>query len=293
MNSILIAGATGFTGRYVVQEFAQCGQYRIAAFVRDPARLCAQSRAAIQTVHTGTFDRIDTLRHALEGYDTFICCASLGFGHGPSIVRACERAGVRRAIFISTTAIFTRLNPSTKTIRIQAEESIRNSSLRYTILRPTMIYGAPGDRNMERLIAYVNRFPILPVPGPGTFLIQPVYVGDVARAVRLAAQSANAVNASYTVSGRDALAYNDLVRLIGRLLGKRIGLLHIPLGIMTVAFSIYERLSPRPRLKAEQLHRLNEDKQFGYDDAARDFGYEPRGLEQTLSDQIASLRASR
>ncbi len=60
-----------------------------------------------------------------------------------SILQAAKEAGIRRAIFISTTAIFTRLNAKSKDIRLAAEHAIQDSGLEYTILRPTMIYGSP------------------------------------------------------------------------------------------------------------------------------------------------------
>ena len=51
-----------------------------------------------------------------------------------------------------------------------------------------MIYGAPGDRNLSRLLAVLRRAPLLPVPGGGRHLQQPVHVADVADAVLNAAQ---------------------------------------------------------------------------------------------------------
>jgi nucleoside-diphosphate-sugar epimerase len=50
-----------------------------------------------------------------------------------------------------------------------------------------MIYGAPGDRNLSRLLAVLARAPMLPVPGGGRHLQQPVQVADVADAVLAAA----------------------------------------------------------------------------------------------------------
>jgi uncharacterized protein YbjT (DUF2867 family) len=288
-SSVCIAGATGFTGSFVVEQFIESNRYTISLFVRNPEKIEPSYRHSIQEIETGDFDRIETLKRALSGKELFVCCASLGFGHAPAIVRACEEAGVRRAVFISTTAIFTRLNPATKQVRLDAEEAIRKSSLHYTILRPTMIYGAPGDRNIERLIKYISRYPVLPVAGPGTYEIQPVYVGDVAWAAVHAGASENTINKTYTISGRDVLSYNDLVRLVARLLGKRILLVHIPLGVMSTALRIYERCVPHPRLKAEQLLRLNEDKDFEYTEAARDMGYNPQGVEQTIAGQLDKL----
>ena len=48
------------------------------------------------------------------------------------------------------------------------------------IVRPTMIYGTPGDRNMIRLVEWINRWPVLPVFGDSRSLQQPVHVKDVA-----------------------------------------------------------------------------------------------------------------
>ncbi|NEP55932.1 MAG: hypothetical protein F6K31_02765 [Symploca sp. SIO2G7] len=45
-------------------------------------------------------------------------------------------------------------------MRQEAEAAIRNSKLDYTILRPTMIYGTPSDRNMVRLLRLIERSPV-------------------------------------------------------------------------------------------------------------------------------------
>jgi len=46
-----------------------------------------------------------------------------------------------------------------------------------------MIYGTPGDRNMNRLVRWLDRYPWLPVFGNGRFLPQPVHFSDVAWAL--------------------------------------------------------------------------------------------------------------
>src|SRR5205814_8821341 len=104
-------------------------------------------------------------------------------GHAPALVATARAAGIERAVFISTTAIFTALNAPSKAVRVAAEKTIGESGLRATILRPTMIYGSARDRNMARLIRYLRRWPVIAVAGSGVHLQQPIYVDDVARAV--------------------------------------------------------------------------------------------------------------
>ena len=60
-----------------------------------------------------------------------------------------------------------------------AENLIMQSNLIWTIIRPTMIYGSPRDRNMIRLIKWIDHFPILPIFGNGNALQQPINVKDL------------------------------------------------------------------------------------------------------------------
>ena len=113
------------------------------------------------------------------GCSAMLNVASISFGAAPSTIEACRFSGVRRAVFVSTTAIFTQLNAGSKVVRQAAKASITYSGLDSTILRPTMIYWTPGDCSMIRL----DRWPVLPVLANGRSLLQPVHVSDVAWAV--------------------------------------------------------------------------------------------------------------
>ena len=150
------------------------------------------------------------------------------FGSAPAIVRACHLAGVSRAVFVSSTAIFTTLNASSKLIRKSAESCIFNSGLEATALRPTMIYGTPGDRNIIRLIHWIYRWPVLPIFGNGLFLQQPVYVSDVAWSIVQALESPATINRQFNISGAEPLSYNKLVSTTAKALSRRIRCLHIP-----------------------------------------------------------------
>ncbi|MBF0510658.1 MAG: NAD(P)H-binding protein, partial [Deltaproteobacteria bacterium] len=144
----------GFTGRAVVRLLSEkYGQ--IACLVRSPQGAEMLRGYGVDLVW-GDLNQPESIKTALTGRDVLINVASLGFGHTAAVVDACARAGVRRAVFISTTAIFTTLPAASKTIRIEAERIITAGPLDYTILRPTMIYGKPGDRNMIRLLHWLK-----------------------------------------------------------------------------------------------------------------------------------------
>jgi nucleoside-diphosphate-sugar epimerase len=270
---VLVTGGTGFTGSYVVPEILK-GKSRVRCLVR-PGSEVSRLPADDVEIWRGNLDNESDIDHCLEGIDIFVNIASLGFGHASSLVRVLEKHGITRAIFISTTAIFTQLNSSSKSIRVSAEELIRSSNLNYTILRPTMIYGNGRDRNMCRLIKYVRKMPLIPIFGSGEYLQQPVYVKDVASAVSDVLENERTYRKEYNIGGAQALTYNAVIDTVADLLGKKIRKVHIPSQPIIKGLHVIEKTSITLPLKAEQIQRLNEHKAFDYYDAARDFGYEP------------------
>ena len=227
---ILITGATGFTGKYAVREFVQhLTSCEISVFARSQEkceRLGFRSLGVREFI--GSFEHHESFISALRQNDILVNIASLGFGHAPFIIEACQRCAIKRALFISTTGIFTRLNPASKRVRLEAEDCIMKSDLDFTILRPTMIFGASDDRNISRLIRLCKMVPLLFVPGGGDFKMQPVYVKDLARAIRQALCSNKTGRTEYNVAGRDPITFNELILEIAYLLKKRI-YLKVPL----------------------------------------------------------------
>lgn len=289
---VLVTGATGFTGRYVAEELLNAG-HTVAAFVRDPVKAAELGGECPGVeLREGCFEEPRSLRAAMDGCDALVNVASIGFGHAADIVRAAEEAGVKRAVFFSTTAIFTTLHADSKAVRQAAEKAIGESSLSWTILRPTMIFGTPDDRNIARLIRWIDRCPVVPVFGPGNFRMQPVFVKDLASAVARLLASDNGAGKAYNLSGADVIDYNGLVTLVAELLGKQARLLHLPLSLSLAATFISRALPGFPNLSKEQVLRLNEHKDFSHADAAADFGYSPTALRDALKHEVKLYRSA-
>ena len=284
---VLVTGAAGFTGSYAVPLFLDNG-FDIRCLVRKTSNTISLNKNDVELVY-GDLEDISSLKHALEDIDAMVNIASMGFGHGPNVVRACVETGVKRAIFVSTTAIFTRLNAASKSIRIAAENIVRNSGLDYTILRPTMIYGSSRDRNICRLIRYLERWPIIPVFGDGECLQQPVYVKDVAKALHKALVTRRTIKKSYNIAGGRALSLNQMIDTICGILGRRVQKIKIPISPVVKSLSFAETLSLSLPIKAEQVLRLNEDKAFDTNEAERDFEYEPYSFVEGVTLEIKEM----
>jgi uncharacterized protein YbjT (DUF2867 family) len=284
---VAITGATGFTGRRVVRELLRRG-HEVVALVRAPA-----SRKTLPTeaaVVEGDMGDPAPLGCALSAADAFVHVASLGFGQAGTVVEAVEASRVRRAVFFSSTAIFTRLPAASKEVRTAAEARIRGMRRDWTILRPTMIYGDAGDRNMARLIRFLARSPVVPLPGGGRGLVQPVHVDDLGLAAVDALRCDAAVRREYNLPGAYSGSLREIVDHVAGLLGRKLWVVPLPLRPLAAATGFWGRLGLAPRLSAEQVLRLDEDKAFDFTDARRDWGYEPRGWREGLAAEVDTLR---
>jgi uncharacterized protein YbjT (DUF2867 family) len=272
---LVITGGSGFLGAYVLREAARRGHETVALARSDAA--AARVTALGARPVAGNLDDPGSLDQAFitARCDILVNLASLGFGHAPAIVGAAERAGLERAVFVSTTAITTSIPARSKRTRLAAEERIRASALDWTILRPTMIYGDRGDRNLSRLLVLLRRALVLPVPGR-RHLQQPVHAADVADAVLAAAERPATAGRGYDVAGPEPLTFAELLRVCARAVASRTRFVPVPLPPVVAAARGYELLSRNPRIRAEQLRRLAEDKAFSIDAAVRDLGYAPR-----------------
>lgn len=285
---IFLTGATGFTGSRVVPLLLKSG-YEVRCLYRASSDRSSLSDSNIEWIQ-GDLSDTSSLAIAMQGTDALVNIASLGFGHADSIIRAAKDAGIPRAIFISTTAIFTQLNARGKKVRVAAELAIETSGLKYTILRPTMIYGSPRDRNMWRLIRFMRYSPIVPVFGDGNSLQQPIYVDDVAQAVVSCLSNEVTIGKSYNIAGRHPLTYNEVVDAIANQMNKRVWKLHIPSNPVVALLGLFERLRIPFPIKAEQVLRLNENKDFSYAVAQKDFGFSPLTFEEGINIEVYNSR---
>lgn len=284
-----VTGGSGFTGRFVIRDLIGRG-HEVLALARSEIAAAKVSDLGATPVR-GDLDDPGSLLEAFEagGADHLVNVASLGFGHADSIIAAAEKVGLSRAVFVSTTALFTKIDASSKLVRGAAEESIRNSALAWTIVRPTMIYGRQGDRNVERLLRVIARTPAMPVPGGGHQLQQPVHVEDLSATIATAAERDVAIGHAIDVPGPEPISFRDLLLIAASAVGRRPALVSVPIRPTVALLRLYERLVTSPRLKAEQVERLGEDKAFDTALARAILDHEPRAFADGVRAEAEEL----
>jgi nucleoside-diphosphate-sugar epimerase len=286
---VFVTGGTGFTGSYVVPLLLKYG-FQVRCLYRPGSDRSVLRQPGIEWA-LGDLSDPQSLTASMRGADALVSLASLGFGHADSILRAARDTGIQRAVFVSTTAIFTQLNAKSKTVRLAAERAVEASELKYTILRPTMIYGSPRDRNMWRLIRFMRYSPVIPVFGDGNYLQQPIYVGDVAQAIVECLCTDQTIGKSYNIAGKYPLTYNRVIDTVAKQMNKRVWKMHIPSAPVVSLLKLFERLNIPFPIKAEQVLRLNENKSFSYEEAERDLGFDPLSFQDGIMLELQSMEA--
>jgi nucleoside-diphosphate-sugar epimerase len=283
-----VTGGSGFVGGFVIPRLVDEG-YQVTALARSE-RAADRVRELGAEAIIGDLDEAESLAKAFAAAESerLVNIASLGFGHAASIVEAAERAGMRRAVFVSTTAIFTKLNAPSKAVRTAAERTITDSGLQWTIVRPTMIYGTPGDRNMWRLLRLLRRSPLVPAPGGGRNLQQPIHVDDLAQAIVAALDADVAIGRAYDVAGPDPLTFRQVVTTAATAVGRRPRFVPLPGRALVKALQAVERTGRTLPVKAEQEERLLEDKAFDITAARADLGFAPRSFAEGITAEAAS-----
>ena len=284
----MVSGANGFTGKLVCNELKARG--KIFSAILRPGTDTSWMICNNVPYFFANLNNVVELSNALEDCECLINIASIGFGSADSIIKACEKAKIKRVIFISSTSIFTSLNSKSKKIRITAEKSIKESSLNWTILRPTMIYGNPNDRNMIKLIKWIDKYPILPIFGKGDYLQQPVNVKDLAWLIVEIIHNKKSFLEIFNVSGANSLTFNQVIDFISKGLNKKIIKIFLPYKFFAFLFSTLERLHINLPLKSEQILRINENKNFSHEKAKILFGFKHMDFEKGINIEIKKYK---
>jgi len=222
----------------------------------------------------------DALRSALADATHVVSCAHAR--HTPAILAAAPASA--HLVLLGSTRKFTRWPDQHGNDVLAGEAALLSSGRPSVMLHPTMIYGAQGEDNVQRLAALIRRLPVLPLPGGGRFLVQPIYQGDVTRAIRAALARQWQAPASVVVAGPEPLRYADFVRAVAAAAGLRTPvILPFPAAPLIAAAGLTAHVAALPTIQAEEIRRLMEDKAFDIT-AMRDIlGIEPIALAKGLA----------
>lgn len=279
-------GASSLVGRCVLPLLRTAGR-QVVAFSRKPVE-------STDGVEWRVLDPSPPTRLPQEEIKVgwWICVAPIWVL--PDYFPLIEASGARRVVALSSTSRFTKVGSgdtaenaiAAKLIdaeaRVQAWAESRG--IEWLVLRPTLIYGQGRDKNISEMARFIRRFGFFPLLGSAQGLRQPIHAEDVAAACVAALQAPGAANRAYNLSGGETLAYREMVARVFAALGRPARLVTVPLWAFRLAVAMLRRLPRYRHWSAAMAERMNRDLVFDHAEAARDFGFKPRGFALTAED---------
>jgi uncharacterized protein YbjT (DUF2867 family) len=272
-----IIGASGRSGAALCRSLLADG----VAFVPVVRNQAKWSAIGIE-VAPRVADIADTrrLREALAGAEHVVNCAHAR--HVPAILAAAPADA--RFVFLGSTRKYTRWPDAHGTGVMAGEAAFVGSGRSGVMLHPTMIYGAQGENNVQRLASLLRRLPLVPLPGGGTALVQPIHQDDVTRCVRAALACDWRGPHALVIAGPAPLPYADFVRAVAAAGGQRVPhIVAVPAAALMALAGILRYLPFGPRIRPEEIRRLLEDKSFDVRPMIDTLGIGPMPLAEGLA----------
>ncbi len=237
---VLVTGGDGFIGRYLCDEMAERG-HDVTALSRDPDSSIFTE--AVETV-IGDVTAYDSIESAFEGRDAVVNLVSLsplfqpprGTSHEKvhlrgteNVVHAAEEHGVRR--FIQLSGLGADPDGPTAFLRAKgrAEEVVENSSLDWTIFRPSVVFGDGGE-----FVPFTKKVTppyLAPLPRGGRTKFQPIWVGDLVSMLADGIEEDEHIGEIYEIGGPAVLTLADVAKLAYRAEGKPVSIVPVPMAL--------------------------------------------------------------
>lgn len=278
-NPVIILGGTSFCGRYLVRQMAEANR-TATLVVRRPVDVPPD---------------FTVLRHDLDHPE------GLAIPKGAVIVSLLPLLMLVRllphltnasaVIATGTTSRFSKAGSSDAHERLVAEQlegaevALQNwaeqHGVRWTVVRPTLIYDGTTDKNIARMARFIRRWHFLPIARPSKGLRQPIHADDVAKALLKCIDNPAAANKALNIAGSEVMTYRDMAERVFLALGRKPRLVMLPVPFLRLAFRVASLLGlVRERdFGVAIFQRMNEDLVFDVADGLKALDYQPRRFD--------------
>lgn len=235
----VVTGAFGYSGRYIARRLLQAGLEVRTLTNAPPDRSPFGDRVRARPL---CFSQPDRLAEALRGasvlYNTYwvrFPSQRQGFSHRAAVdntrvlFEAARQAGVGRIVHVSITNPDPEAELSYFSGKAQLERTLTALApgVSYSILRPTVLFGKE-DILINNIAWLLRRFPVFGLFGDGSYRLQPIYVDDLAKLAVDHGQLDPHENTVVDAIGPETFTYRELVRAIGRAIGRPRPIVRMP-----------------------------------------------------------------
>lgn len=265
---VAVTGASGFVGTHLCRTLLGAG-WKVRALVQNPAKAAARLSHLPVDIRAGDVRNTDFVRAAFDGVAAVVHLAaiakerknaryeSVNADATRTVVDAAQHAGVKRFVHMSQNGSDSRSPFRFLRSKGEAQDMVAASTLRWTILRPSVIFG-PEDEFANVIARLVRLTPlVLPLPGGGRALFQPVFVGDVATVILRSLQDDATIGMTCPLGGPAPITLREMAERILTAMRAKRTIVGVPVALVRPAVAALQRFIPNPPVTTGLLDLLS------------------------------------
>ncbi len=300
---VTVFGGSGFVGRYVVRELAENG-FMVKVISRNPdtaIHLKTAGYAGQISIQAGNIGSSDAISKAVGNSYAVVNLVGIMFeksGQNFSSVhaKAAERvakisgaAGVKKLVHMSSLGVERTTHSKYARTKAAGEKAVISAFPEAFILRPSVIFGQE-DQFFNQFARMAKYSPFLPLIGGGKTKLQPVYVGDVAKAVCKGIMHDEFSGRVFEIGGDSIYSFRDILEYIMKVTGHRRHLINLPFSLAGM-IGRFAELLPSPPLTSDQVRMLKFDNVISNSALTLyHLGIHPTAVEAIVPQYLATYR---
>ncbi|KAF2292676.1 hypothetical protein GH714_026655 [Hevea brasiliensis] len=220
-----VFGATGFLGRYLVQQLAKMGSQVLVPFRGSedchrhlklmivPMKYEPRDENSIKAVMAKANVVINLIGREYETRNYSFEQVNHAMAEQLAMI-AKEHGGIMRYIQVSCLGASSSSPSRMLRAKAAAEEAVLREIPEATVVKPAVMIGTE-DRILNRWAHFAKKYSFLPLIGDGSTKIQPVYVVDVAAAIVAALKDdGTSMGKVYELGGPEIFTMHELAELM-------------------------------------------------------------------------------
>ena len=277
---VAVFGGTGFVGSYLIDELI-ASDHIPRVLVRPGSEEKLMQADKCESVHGDISDKI-AIGDTLAGTEAAIynigiirqfprkgiTYEDLQFDGARNCMDQCKELGIDRFILMSANGVRPDGTGYQKT-KWLAEQYLMNTDLKWTIFRPSLIFGDPRGSNRPEFCTQLKKDLIrLPIPAPlfhdgivpvgaGRFSMSPIHVKDVASMFVGSLASEDTISKIFELGGPHTLGWKKIIKTIAKGSGKKKWTIPAPAIFIRSIAALFDRFSWFP-ITRDQLTMLME-----------------------------------
>ena len=301
---IAIFGAGGFLGKHLMRQLTRLG-YRVKVATRNPYLKGylkpLGDPGQIELFKTNIFNSED-IKQVLKNCDFTINLVGILnetrkqkfyqiHSQFPQLLsNLCGEAGIKNFIHVSALGVKEGHSSLYMQSKLQGEKNIQNTFKPTVILRPSVVFG-PEDKFFNTFASIAQFSPALPLIGGGKTKFEPIYVGDVAKAIVKTLELNNSKPKVYELGGPENYSFKELMKILLNEIKKKRFLIPIPFGFAKFQ-SYFLQMMPNPLLTPDQVELLKHNNVISGDHPTlKDLGITGTFIQNILHKYIYRFRA--